>query len=91
MQIYSYFTEKLLRIVEDILRHTKGKSKAGSAEPTIHGFPQLAGTNIHMGDAALEFIKHVCAVLALDQNIQHDVLVKLIILNFLSIVNKCFS
>eukprot|EP00268_Persea_americana_P026628 TRINITY_DN2608_c0_g1_i2.p1 TRINITY_DN2608_c0_g1~~TRINITY_DN2608_c0_g1_i2.p1 ORF type:complete len:2201 (+),score=389.42 TRINITY_DN2608_c0_g1_i2:181-6783(+) len=74
-QIDSYFTEKLLRIVEDILRHTKGKSKAGSGEPTVHGFPQLAGSNIHMGDAALEFIKHVCAVLALDQNVQHDVLV----------------
>ena len=30
----------------------------------------------HTGDAALEFIKHVCAVLALDQNVQHDILVK---------------
>lgn len=31
--------------------------------------------SVNKGDAALEFIKHVCAVLALDQNVQHDVLV----------------
>ncbi|KAK3041245.1 hypothetical protein RJ639_001528, partial [Escallonia herrerae] len=29
----------------------------------------------HTGDPALEFVKHVCAVLALDQNVQHDILI----------------
>lgn len=33
------------------------------------------GNSVHTGDPALEFIKHVCAVLALDQNVQHDILV----------------
>ncbi|XP_058067456.1 DNA polymerase epsilon catalytic subunit A-like isoform X2 [Magnolia sinica] len=74
-QISSYFTDKLLRIVRDTLRHIKGKNKAGSDEPTGHGFPRLAGSHVHMGDPALEFIKHVCAVLTLDQSVQHDILV----------------
>ncbi|KAL7170453.1 hypothetical protein ACSBR2_035349 [Camellia fascicularis] len=37
------------------------------------GNPLVNNTN--MGDPALEFIKHVYAVLALDQNVQHDILV----------------
>jgi DNA polymerase epsilon subunit 1 len=41
------------------------------------GLPQFTD-KINKGDAALEFIKHVCAVLALDQNVQHDVLVILV-------------
>lgn len=88
MQIDSYFTDKLLRIVGDILRHMKVKSKNENSEPTAHGLPQLAGSHVHMGDTALEFIKHVCAVLALDQNVQHDILVKLIILNLKETI-KC--
>lgn len=43
-------------------------------DPGKHGFPR-PDSHPHKGDAALEFIKHVCAVLALDQNVQHDVLV----------------
>lgn len=35
---------------------------------------QVTGS-VCKGDYALEFIKHVCAVLALDHNVQHDVLV----------------
>lgn len=36
---------------------------------------QSLPSNVHKVDAALEFIKHVCAVFSLDQNVQHDVLV----------------
>ncbi|KAL5211891.1 hypothetical protein ABZP36_022738 [Zizania latifolia] len=64
-QISNYFADKLLRIVSDILHHFKGKGKSESVEPD----PEA-----HKGDAALEFIKHICAVLALDQNVQHDIL-----------------
>lgn len=32
-------------------------------------------SHVEKGDPALEFIKHVSAVLALDQNVQHEVLV----------------
>lgn len=42
--------------------------------------------DLHRGDAALEFIKHVCAVLALDQSVQHDVLVILVFPNFDGII-----
>lgn len=76
-QIASYFTDKLLRVVRDILRHitAKGRKEDASAEAVSHEFPKLAGSHLPMGDGALEFIKHVCAVLALDQHVQHDVLV----------------
>ncbi|KAK2968076.1 hypothetical protein RJ640_000491, partial [Escallonia rubra] len=43
-----------------IVRDAKAMSKAHPA---------------HTGDPALEFVKHVCAVLALDQNVQHDILI----------------
>lgn len=74
-QISSYFTVKLFKIVHDTLCHTKGKNKADSSELTVHGFHRTVGSETHKGDAALEFIKHVSAVLALDQNVQHDILV----------------
>ncbi|GJM85089.1 hypothetical protein PR202_ga01510 [Eleusine coracana subsp. coracana] len=68
-QISNYFAEKLLKIVSDILHHFKGKSKFESDERSRESDPHT-----HKGDAALEFIKHICAVLALDQNVQHDIL-----------------
>ncbi|KAJ4969981.1 hypothetical protein NE237_003080 [Protea cynaroides] len=74
-QISSYFTDKLLRIVRDIVHHVKGLNKSENDNTSHgHGSPHIAGSKIHKGDAALEFIKHACAVLALDQNVQHDVL-----------------
>nr|KAJ0201048.1 hypothetical protein LSAT_V11C600314360 [Lactuca sativa] len=63
-QIRSYFTDKLLKIVRDLVLHTKGKGKSKEDED-----------NVYKGDPALEFIKHVCAVLVLDQNVQHDILI----------------
>ncbi|WVZ02207.1 hypothetical protein V8G54_023013 [Vigna mungo] len=68
-QISSYFADKLLGIVHDISLHMKGVSKSENNQSISPG-PEL-----HRGDAALEFIKHVCAVLALDQSVQHEVLV----------------
>ncbi|KAL5974611.1 hypothetical protein ACLOJK_031281 [Asimina triloba] len=73
--ISSHFSGKLHRIVQDTLRHIKGKNKIDGDEINSHGFPQLAGSHAPVGDPALEFIKHVCAVLALDQSVQHDILV----------------
>ncbi|AQK71203.1 DNA polymerase epsilon catalytic subunit A [Zea mays] len=67
-KISNYFADKLLRTVSDILHHFKGKSKHESDEPA------KSDPHTHKGDAALEFIKHICAVLALDQNVQHDIL-----------------
>ncbi|KAI4322394.1 hypothetical protein L6164_022096 [Bauhinia variegata] len=73
-QISSYFTDKLLGTVRDIVLYMKEIKKSENAQNMSSGLPQLAG-DFHRGDAALEFIKHVCAVLALDHNVQHDVLV----------------
>ncbi|KAK4286365.1 hypothetical protein QN277_002926 [Acacia crassicarpa] len=72
-QISSYFTDKLLGIVGDIMHHMK-EIRLEKDQNVSSGNPQLAA-DFHKGDAALEFIKHVCAVLALDQSVQHDVLV----------------
>ncbi|GAU25117.1 hypothetical protein TSUD_274060 [Trifolium subterraneum] len=71
-QISSYFTDKLLGVVRDIVLHMKGMGRSENDPSTSSGLPQLAD-DLHRGDAALEFIKHVCAVLALDQSVQHDV------------------
>lgn len=73
MQISSYFTDKILGIVGDIMHHMK-EIRLEKEQNVSSGNPQLAA-DFHKGDAALEFIKHVCAVLALDQSVQHDVLV----------------
>lgn len=72
-QISSYFTHKLLGIVHDIGLHMKGMNRSENNQSTS-GLPQLTG-DVHRGDASLEFIKHVCAVLALDHSVQHEVLV----------------
>lgn len=52
----------------------KELNKSENDYRTSPGLPQLAG-NIHKGDAALEFIKNVCGVLLIDQNVEHDVMV----------------
>ncbi|XP_058761674.1 DNA polymerase epsilon catalytic subunit A-like isoform X2 [Vicia villosa] len=73
-QISSYFTDKLLGVVRDIVLHMKGAGRSETDQSTSAGLPQLMGDQPR-GDAALEFIKNVCAVLALDQSVQHDVYV----------------
>lgn len=52
----------------------KGKNKSQSDHNVSAGSSQSLN-NIHKGDSALDFIKYVCAVLALDQKVQHEVLV----------------
>ncbi|XP_057456006.1 DNA polymerase epsilon catalytic subunit A-like [Lotus japonicus] len=69
-QISSYFTDKLLGVVRDMKRMTSSVNDQSSSSV----LPQPTG-DLHRGDAALEFIKHVCAVLALDHSVQHDILV----------------
>ncbi|XP_042956181.1 DNA polymerase epsilon catalytic subunit A-like [Carya illinoinensis] len=73
-QISSYFTDKLLGTLRDTILHMKGVSNAENDLHTSSGLQQFTDKT-HKGDAGLEFIKHVCAVLALDENVQHDVLV----------------
>ncbi|KAL3628020.1 DNA polymerase epsilon catalytic subunit A [Castilleja foliolosa] len=59
-KIGSEFTDKLLKIACDPSLHIKGRNESQSD---------------HKGDSALEFIKYVSAVLALDKKVQHEVLV----------------
>ncbi|KAK9127695.1 hypothetical protein Syun_016492 [Stephania yunnanensis] len=73
-QISSYFTDKLLKIVRNMVHHLKVVNNSGGNEIS-QGHARGGSSNVHMVDAALEFIKHVCAVLILDQNVQHDILV----------------
>lgn len=72
-QINSHFSDKLLKVVRDMVLH-KGINRSedhghGSAESSRHSSERKE-------DFTLEFIKHICAVLALDQTVQHDVLVR---------------
>ncbi|XP_042374345.1 DNA polymerase epsilon catalytic subunit A-like [Zingiber officinale] len=69
-RISNYFTEKLL---EDVCSINKRINKDNMDQPPTYGFSSSVGYQSHKGDAALEFIKHISAVLALDQNVQHDV------------------
>ncbi|XP_031270603.1 DNA polymerase epsilon catalytic subunit A-like [Pistacia vera] len=73
-EISSYFTGKILGIVRDSIHHMKRINRSESDKQNSHEVLQPAGS-IHKVDAALEFIKHVCAVFSLDQSVQHDVLV----------------
>lgn len=52
----------------------KGMSKFQELKSTMSGNSDPSEV-VHLGDPALEFIKYVSAVLALDQNVQHEVLV----------------
>ncbi|EFJ15355.1 hypothetical protein SELMODRAFT_445541 [Selaginella moellendorffii] len=67
-QIESYFTDKLLRIVRDIQRHF-----TASRDVDDFKFPNLAGSHLALGDAALEFIKYIYAAMSLDHRVQHSV------------------
>lgn len=82
LQINSHFSDKLLGVIRDMVVHTKSidisKKNDQSSEK-------------QRGDATLEFIKHTCAVLALDQTVQHDVLVNCYIFSCLLLSICCFS
>lgn len=66
LQINSHFSDKLLGVIRDMVVHTKSIDRSKKNEQS---------SEKQRGDATLEFIKHTCAVLALDQTVQHDVLV----------------
>ncbi|KAJ4832189.1 DNA polymerase epsilon catalytic subunit A [Turnera subulata] len=73
-QIRTYFTDKLLAIVHETINHVKEINQFEDDQHSLPGISQAAGT-IEKGDPALEFIKHVCAVLVLDHNVEHEILV----------------
>ncbi|KAI3976896.1 hypothetical protein MKX01_008754 [Papaver californicum] len=66
---------KLLKIVRDITQHFKTNKSQNDGQKS-HELPHVAGSSSHTEDAALEFIKHVCVVLALDRSVQHNALVE---------------
>ncbi|KAG8371187.1 hypothetical protein BUALT_Bualt13G0060900 [Buddleja alternifolia] len=72
-KIGSDFTDKLLKLVCDTSLHMKGKNKSQSDNASTGSLQ--SSNNVHKGDYALDFIKYVCAVLALDQKVQHEVLI----------------
>ncbi|XP_073270441.1 DNA polymerase epsilon catalytic subunit A-like [Primulina huaijiensis] len=74
IKIRSHFTEKLLKIVSDPSLHMDGRNKSRSDHNTLTGSLQSINSS-YKGDPALDFIKYVCAVLALDQKVQHEVLI----------------
>jgi DNA polymerase epsilon subunit 1 len=88
-QISSYFTDKLLGVVRDIVLHMKGMGRSETDQSTSSGLHQLTD-DLHRGDAALEFIKHVCAVFALDQSVQHDVHVILVSQFVIALLNNYY-
>ncbi|KND02716.1 DNA polymerase epsilon catalytic subunit [Spizellomyces punctatus DAOM BR117] len=51
----------LLKVVPDIVHHVEAKRNPGA-----YDFPLLPGSHLTMTNPALEFVKFVCAVLALD-------------------------
>ncbi|KAF3639480.1 DNA polymerase epsilon catalytic subunit B [Capsicum annuum] len=73
-KIRTYFTDKLLKIVCDPNLQMKvlNNSQKNQETPDANSQPY---SHVEKGDPALEFIKHVSAVLALDQNVQHEVLI----------------
>ncbi|VFQ71576.1 unnamed protein product [Cuscuta campestris] len=74
-KIQTHFTDKLLKIVCDPSLQLKRAGKSQRDGESLNASSQLLNNNTRQGDLALEFIKHVSAVLALDQNVQHEVLV----------------
>jgi len=66
MQIGSTFINMLVKKVDDIMSHMK--------EINVSDASRVSG-QAPKGDYSLEFIQVISAVLALDQNVQQDVLV----------------
>ncbi|CAN4107239.1 unnamed protein product [Withania somnifera] len=73
-KIQTYFTDKLLKIVGDPNLQMKVLNSSQKIQETPDANSQ-SYSHVQKADPALEFIKHVCAVLALDQNVQHEVLI----------------
>lgn len=61
--VASYFSDKLLRIVPEILSYNM----------THASFPVLAGSHLRMEHPALELVKFVCAVFSLEPQVDNQV------------------
>ncbi|CAH9070869.1 unnamed protein product [Cuscuta europaea] len=72
-KIQTHFTDKLLKIVCDPSLQLKRSSLHDGESSNASSL--LSSKKSQQGDLALEFIKHISAVLALDLNVQHEVLV----------------
>lgn len=71
--VSTYLSRRLFKIVKDIgLRHS-GNVAAGDTE-SASDFPILAGSHLALHSPALEFVKFVCSVLALDKTLENEVL-----------------
>ncbi|XP_020246667.1 DNA polymerase epsilon catalytic subunit A-like [Asparagus officinalis] len=70
----STFTPSAERLEASVTEYLKGQKKIDEGDSKNRGLPQMSDSNPYKGDAASEFIKHVCAVLSLDHNVQHDIL-----------------
>ncbi|XP_051120943.1 DNA polymerase epsilon catalytic subunit A-like [Andrographis paniculata] len=73
-KIGSDFTDKLLKIVCDPSLHMIDRSKS-QGDPNISSGSLQSSSSSHKSNSSLDFIKYVCAVLALDRRVQHEVLV----------------
>ncbi len=85
--ISSQLSQKLFRLTEEIQRTLSGDSSTNDASSE---FPKLAGSYLPLNNPALEFIKTVCQVLALDKTLENDVyrLRKVFIIYFKSYEKK---
>ena len=67
--LHGDFGQKLYQTVNNIVL------SAGSDDDPSMAFPSLPGSYLSLTNAGLEFIKHICAVLALDTHLAQDVTV----------------
>lgn len=68
--ISSQLSQKLFPLIEEIQKTLSGDSSTRDASSE---FPKLAGSYLPLNNPALEFIKTVCQVLALDKAIENDI------------------
>lgn len=72
-------SRRLFQMVRDIVSYSSGPSasaagrSSGSSESTSTSFPQLPGSHLPLTNPALEFIKAVCHVFALDSRVEDAV------------------
>ncbi|ORX90877.1 putative DNA polymerase epsilon catalytic subunit A [Basidiobolus meristosporus CBS 931.73] len=68
--ISHYFTRRLLKMVPEVVEVFENfKATQGGQDP----FPKLPGSYIKLTNPALEFIKYICQVFGLDEDIEREV------------------
>jgi len=73
--VESILQPQLLRVVREIVERVNMARPTTDEEETLLNFPSLVGSHLKMDNAALEFSKMVCHILALDASIESTVLV----------------